>query len=300
MDGIATDCNDILYQLVGPVSDCTSNPNGTLTQKQCNELCPTACPESCNANGTPDSCSVSEQSVDAGGYANGTVLDCNYGPCTTGRRPAGLAPAAGAASREAGEVACYLAEAAHLEAASVVAFDQLARELSAHGAPEGLVCAARRAAREEERHARAMGRLAERAGARPRPVDVEAAPVRSLEAIAVDNAVEGCVREAFGAVVAMRQAVRARSGEVRGAMRRIAREEAGHAALAWALARWLDEQLDAEGRARVREARGRAVEALAREMDQEPGDRRVAELGLPTAAEARAAIGELRASLWAA
>lgn len=49
-------------------------------------------------------------------------------------------------------------------------------------------------------------RLAARYGATaPRP-RVERAPVRSLEDIAVENAVEGCVRETFGALVGAWQA----------------------------------------------------------------------------------------------
>ena len=145
------------------------------------------------------------------GMADGQ-LSCVFGPCGTGRRPAGLAETP-VEARNGGEVARFLGEVAHLEAVSVVAFEQLAMELSAHGAPRRLVRGARRAAREEVRHARVMGRFAARAGARLSPLDVATAPPRPIEAIAVENAVEGCVRETFGAVLAMRQAERARSGD---------------------------------------------------------------------------------------
>src|SRR5580658_1383630 len=90
-------------------------------------------------------------------------------------------------------------EAAYLEAASVRAFDWLEDELSAHGAPERLQARARRAARDEVRHARVIRSFAERAGARVPSLRVKAARARSLEAMAVENAVEGCVNETLGA-----------------------------------------------------------------------------------------------------
>ena len=181
----------------------------------------------------------------------------------------------------------------------MIAFEKLAGELLAHRAPRRLVRAARRAAREEVRHARVMGSFAARAGARVPEVAVAPTPPRPIEAIAIENAVEGCVRETFGAVVAMRQAGRARSGDLRRAMRRIAREEAGHAELSWDLGRWLEGRLDAAGRARVRDAQDRAVASLAREAARAPDGRLVTELGLPTAAQARAAVDALRSSIWA-
>ena len=107
------------------------------------------------------------------------------------------------------------------------------------------------------------------------------------------------MRETFGAVLAMRQAARASDGSLRRAMKRIAREEVGHAELAWDLARWLEGRLDADARRRVGEARDGAVAALGREATQAPDPRLSAELGVPTPSEARAALEALRASLWA-
>jgi hypothetical protein len=82
--------------------------------------------------------------------------------------------------------------------------------------------ASRRAARDEVRHARVMKKLARRAGGHVPGVQVQALHVRSLEEMALENVVEGCVRETFGAVVAMIQAERAGDARVRRAMRRIA------------------------------------------------------------------------------
>jgi hypothetical protein len=61
--------------------------------------------------------------------------------------------------------------------------------------------------------------------------------IRLLE-VAVENAVEGCVRETFGVAVAMIRAERAGDKQVRRAMRSIARDEMQHAELSWAVARW--------------------------------------------------------------
>jgi hypothetical protein len=124
--------------------------------------------------------------------------------------------------------------------------------------------------------------------------------VRPLEAIAIENAVEGCVRETYGAVIGMRQAERARSRDLRRAMRRIAREETSHAELAWEVRRWLDGKLDPAARRAVDEAQANAIATLTRELAREPEGLLVAELGLPTACEARAAVASLHASIWAA
>jgi hypothetical protein len=233
------------------------------------------------------------------GEPGGATLVCQYGMCT-GRRPPGLLPAAPRSDASPSPVARFLAHVAHLEAASVVAFERLAAELRAHGAPDRLVRAARRSAREEVRHAEVTGRIAERAGASPGPVAVDASPaLRSLEALALDNAVEGCVRETYGALVGMHQAEVARDPEVRREMETIARDETRHAELSWEIAAWLDGQLDEAARSRVRRARDHAVEDLFLEIAAEPHPALVAEVGLPTAAQGRAAAADLRATLWA-
>jgi hypothetical protein len=63
-------------------------------------------------------------------------------------------------------------------------------------APKKLVRAAAHAAGDEVRHARATVALARRFGARPTAVNVERSALRSIEAMALENAVEGCVRAA--------------------------------------------------------------------------------------------------------
>jgi hypothetical protein len=195
-----------------------------------------------------------------------------------GRLPEG-AHALGAL--QATGVGRQLAVMAELEAASVPAFERLARELAAHGAPASLVDRARTAMRDEIRHARTMRALAARHGVTPREVAVEDLACRSLEAIALENAVEGCVREAYGALVATYQAERA-PADLRRVFRAIARDERRHAALAEDVHAWIVEQLDGDTRARIASARACAEDELRAQLAAMP---RCAELGMPDASD---------------
>jgi len=189
-----------------------------------------------------------------------TTADCYLNPddpsertvvCVTmcsGRRPFGFD---GSAANGPLDLGGFFADMARLEAASVHAFRTLARELRAHRAPRRLIGMTRRAAHDEKRHARVMRALAHRHGGTWREPEVTKTAVRSLEAIAIENAVEGCVRETFGALLATYQAGNARDPVIREAMARIARDETRHAALAWQVAGWLSGQLAEEARLRV-------------------------------------------------
>jgi hypothetical protein len=218
--------------------------------------------------------------VSCGGW-----MSCGPG----GRRPAGLERPAEITGGD--PVGRLFAGQAHLEAASVVAFRRLAGELAAHGLPRWMVQAALRAAGDEERHARVMGALAARRGATVPAVAI--APLdepRALAALAVENAVVGCVEETWAAVVATWQARRAHGAEVRRALARIAADEAGHAELAWEVARALDGRLPAGARAEVLAARRAAVEELRVAVDREVDPRLVREAGLPGREVARAML----------
>ncbi len=215
-------------------------------------------------------------------------------PCE-GRRPAGLRDEA-VSTRTGFER--YLADSARLEAASIEAFRVLRRELVARRAPRRLLRAASRAARDERRHARIAGALARRFGAIAGPITIEPRPVRALEAIARENAVEGCVRETWGAIVALRQATLATEPTVRAAMRRIARDEVRHAALAWAVDAWVRPRLARAARQRVHDARSAAVAELSREVTHELPKAARQRLGVPGATESLAIVAELDRALW--
>jgi len=200
--------------------------------------------------------------------------------CAAARRASGVAYALPpSASRDVG---AWLASAAYLEAASVGSFARLARELSAHDAPRELVSRVARAAREERRHAQLLRRQARRAG-----FEVARAPkiprtVRSIEAVALENAVEGAARETWGAVLVAYQAERASTPELRGIFRAIATDEASHAELAADVAEWLATRLASPARARVEHAYRATLDALQRgSMDPLPETVR-SRLGLPS------------------
>lgn len=227
--------------------------------------------------------------------ANTSVgLHCEPG-CAIGRRPAGLGEPALCDPSAVGE---YFAEVAHLEAASVTAFRILRDELRAQGAPKRLVRAAARAARDEIRHTRSTGALARRFGGRGRVPVVARGPHRSLEAMAIENAVEGCVRETYGALVATRQAQTARDPQVRAAMMRIARDETRHAALSWSVGRWLESRLDGAAKRQVARAKLDAVRELSASVAAEAEVGFAALAGLPTPVEASSLVAQLERTLW--
>ncbi len=273
-------------------SDASSDASGAsdASDASCEEREPINCSLHCGTNpGAPGYGFLSTCRL-LTGETGQKMVECTYvQPC--GRRPAGLF--AGGDSHAVDSVGRQLAEAAFLGQASVVAFEVLARELSAHGAPASLVRAARRAARDEVRHAQAMRGLSRRFGARPARPKTARYASRSLEAIARENAVEGCVRETYGAMLATWQGETAGDGGVRATMRRIAHDETRHAVLAWSLARWAERRLDRAARARLADARRAAVEALRAELATEPDAAMVKLLGMPRSAHALALVDGL-------
>jgi hypothetical protein len=255
-----------------------------LTETECKALCGASQITACFT-------------VEASGGS--TVLECACA-LSTGRRPEGFRPGRARRGRRVGAaVGQYFASMAQLEAASVGAFRVLAAELAAHGAPAHLRVAAKRAARDEVRHARVMRGLARKNGTTvPRGKPVAVRP-RSLEAIAIENAVEGCVRETFGALLATLQARLAKDADVREVMVGIATDETRHASLGWSVAAWALPRLDEAGRARVAAARAAAVAELLGEVQQEPAEE-LRVVGLPSAAQARQLMVEMKRALWAA
>jgi hypothetical protein len=200
-----------------------------------------------------------------------------------GRRPEGFEAHAAIGESELDVLARFAA----LETASVAAFLRLARELAHHGAPRSLVDRARRASRDEVRHARALVAL----GAPPSTPLADEGPCRDLEAIARENAVEGCVFETFGALVSTLQAERAETARLRRAFGGIARDERRHAALACDVDAWCASRLSLAARARVDAAREEASHELARRAaKQRPSSRAERRLGLPSPREAAALV----------
>jgi hypothetical protein len=185
------------------------------------------------------------------------VVPANCGGA--GRRPEGFVEPTGLPPNAIG---AWFAQTAYLEASAVHAFDRMTRELREHGAPLRLRRRSQRARNDEIRHARSMRAIALRLGARvPRP-EAKATPPRSLEAMALENAVEGCVRETYGALLATWQAAHVQDTRIATELARIAKDETEHAALSWQVHAWALRRLSEEARARVEAATADAAAKL--------------------------------------
>lgn len=221
-----------------------------------------------------------------------TDLHCIY--CAVGRRPEGLSLTSSSGPHAVGR---FLADIAALEAASVPALERLADDLARHDAHRDLVARCRTAADDERRHTVMMGALARRYGCEPSTADVPPAPARSLEDLARENAVEGCVRETFGALIASWQSGHAGDLLIARTMAVVAEEETRHAALSWDLAAWFDTVLPPDAQARVRAARDGAMDVLRGEVCARVDDDLVRLAGMPDPERALAMFDGLCESL---
>jgi hypothetical protein len=227
-------------------------------------------------------------------YPDAGPVDCPPPGVSIGRRPAGVVAPNFA---DAESLGAFFARVAHLEAASIHAFVRLGCELRARGAGDSLAQRARAAARDEVRHARLMSRLAKRYGVRVPRVELEPFRARSLFELARENEVEGCVRETFGAVVALWQAEHAATAELRELFTGIARDETEHAELAWKLRAWLYGQLSPSERRELTAAHRAAVAALQSELGLEPPPAWQSVAGLPSSATALRLLALMTARL---
>lgn len=261
--------------LLPPSSDGGVEDAGDWIADECQRKCP---------NGI--SCVPTSIPLEDGGTM--PAIECTQmSDCSAGRRPLGQSgPEQCWDTKDLGPAGEWLVRAAALEAGSVIAFRELRRDLAALGAPRRLLRAASRAAAEEQRHTRRTRALARRYGAHVPGQTAGSTRRASLEELATHNAAEGCVREAFGALVARWQATCAKDPEVRAAMARIADDEARHALFAYAIDAWARRRLGPAARARVEAARRGAARALLvpRARDAER-DEALRVLGLPGAAE---------------
>ncbi len=179
--------------------------------------------------------------------------------CQIGRLPQGLSSRARRCSVALGD---YFARTAHLEAASVPAFEVIHDELVAFGAPIALRRQALEAKADEVRHAHVTAGLARRFGGQVTAPCVEARPLRTLLDFAIDNAREGCVRETFGAAVGHFQAQHAADAQLRAEYASIARDETRHAELSWAIDAWVKTELSDDETREVEAQRHEAMREL--------------------------------------
>ena len=154
----------------------------------------------------------------------------------------------------------------HLETASIDAFEILATELGARGAPPALIRAARVATVDERRHAEAIGRSRRQPGERSAAGGVRhswSSPRHRVRSRARTRSRGACVRT-YAALLACRQAARAAADPaivVRDDRHR-ARRDSDMPALAWAVDGWTQALLAPAACRRVREARREAIEGL--------------------------------------
>jgi hypothetical protein len=267
---------------------------GNGTSAQCIAICgtddkgtaPTYCSEFAGVDG-----GQSTLSCGINGPPNCYVLN-------GGRRPgyfAALGFGAPAAGRELGT---HFARAAFMEGGSVEAFRRMRDELVAHGAPRRLVRAASRAMRDEMRHVRQTSALARRFGESPlAPHPPPERAVRSLEELATENAVEGCVRETYSALECLWQAETAADPVVRATMKRVARDEMRHLAFAWSVHSWARGRLSAPARGRLFAAQREAVAVLRAEVSHDPHPSLTTAGGLPTGRQSQALIHSIEVRL---
>lgn len=194
---------------------------------------------------------------------------------------------------------------AEAEEASVLDFERLAADLRSLGAPRALLARVARARRDEVQHADAMRALARRHGGSPsrgRRARARGAPAKpvvgcpkphprpDLARFATEKLVVGCLGETWGATLLGVGARRAASPRARVIFGEVAGDEVRHAALAFAVHRWLWPQLSAPEQRRVHAALVRASDLLRASRSRAAPSVRVA-LGHPTEAEHQALTG---------
>jgi hypothetical protein len=134
-------------------------------------------------------------------------------------------------------------EDARAEHASIASFARFTMHLLALGAPVEIVEAAQRASLDEIEHAKACFALASRFAGEalgPARLDVAGSMTQvSLADVAEVVVLEGCVGETIAALQATAQLAVATDIDVTTSLRRIARDEAAHAQLAWTFVRWV-------------------------------------------------------------
>jgi hypothetical protein len=145
-----------------------------------------------------------------------------------------------------------------------------------------------------------MTTLADRYGGKGRAVETSAPRARGALELALENAVEGAVRETFGAAVSIWCAERASDPLVRHSMAEVAPDEHRHAALALEIAQFLDERMTPAERDMVRDARHAGLNALRATFSEDPPRELRDIAGLPSAAEAQELFALLERLVWSA
>jgi hypothetical protein len=281
---LACGCACPTVRTVIPLSESTPRELSWMGSER--ELPIEECRKLCGAGGRLTGCRVHPMRAgsDEGGHAmpTGRAVVCDQVPsCPGGRAPTEVDLSAPV--RAASHDGAFWAAVARMEAVSIASFLRLAGELRAHGAPRGLIARAALAARQEQVHATRIAGVAVRLGAELPEVPVLSLDVRALEAVALENEVEGCVHERWSAAVVAHQA--AALPELSARLQPIAVDEAQHAQLALDVGRWLRDRHGPRLAGRLDAAREEARASLLGSLDDTP---RSPSLGLPFGERAHA------------
>ena len=238
------------------------NGSDDLTTITCESLCQyyqydmiemTSCDYSLDFEILPNDFDEMSYSEEVGSVACSGVAEL----MCEGRRPIGYIDSA----NQWRGIGFHFAQVAQLEAASIIAFVELARQLKNHGAPQPLIRRCLMAADDEVRHAQAFMTLAKNLGETIPPIVREKAP-EDLFHIAVHNAVEGCVFETWAALKAHHQSIHCKTPTLKKLYTKIACDETRHGQLAWDLHTWFMSQLNSEEKRLVIVAQREALDRL--------------------------------------
>ncbi len=247
-------------------------------------------------------CSAVEHktTTDAGVVSVYWTLHCEYekhqsaSDQSCGRRPEGFR-APPSRSQTIGDL---LADAALLERASVDAFAHMVNELTYHNAPQSLIARSKEAKRDEVRHAKVMATLAKAHGSSPPQYRGLRQRLRPLKEIAIENMVEGCIRETYGALIALHQGRNAKDKAIANAMSTIAKDELSHAALSWDVHQWIMTELSDDDARALQAAAQEAIAKLKQEAHARVPAERAIQAGLPSAATAVHFLDEMDRAIW--
>lgn len=159
----------------------------------------------------------------------------------------------------------YFVQCAHLEAASVDAFVELAHCLRTANAPQNLIDRSVQAAKEEVHHAVLFARLA---GIQEIPTCEKQRKKKSIFEMALHNAVEGCIYESWAALMAHHHKKHCSDPRLRSVYKVLAQDETKHAQLSWDLHDWFLSQLSKQECAHVLDAQKRALFELSKRVSQ--------------------------------
>ena len=201
----------------------------------------------------------------------------SWGECKGGRRPLQhREPLIEGTHRLANQLAAM----AHMEHASITAFQELARQLKQHHAPTHFVERCLEAAEDERQHEKMLSQLASSAGGRFVTTEEHSCEHATLYEIALHNAVEGCINEAWAACLAVHQGFYAQKPLLRRIFQKIGHDEIRHAQLAWDLHEWLLTQLSPEQGHQIQQAQQQAL-ASVQVQSEAPANNLLRLLGCP-------------------